>query len=142
MNPTTNTWYVVNINNNGCTNRDSVLVRVVNGVSLIAMPDTTICLTDAVQLNANTNGLAFQWTPAATLNNPNILNPIATPTTASTTYQVRATIGSCSSTDQVVITTVPYPIANAGPNQIVCYNSSTQLSGSHNGIKNSRIIQI
>lgn len=133
VNPTANTWYVVHLNSNGCINDDSVHVRVVNGVSLTAMPDTVICLTDPVQLNANTDGLTFQWTPAATLNNPNILNPIATPVATSTTYQVRATIGSCFSTDAVIITTVPYPIANAGPDQVICYNSSAQLNGSHDG---------
>ncbi|MCY7311115.1 MAG: T9SS type B sorting domain-containing protein, partial [Chitinophagaceae bacterium] len=135
VNPTTDTWYVVQINDNGCINKDSVRVRVVAGVSLTAMPDTIICLTDTVRLNANSNGLAFQWTPAATLNDPNILNPIATPTAASTTYQVRATIGSCFFTDQVVITTIPYPVANAGADPTICYNGSVQLNGNMNGIR-------
>ena len=134
VNPVTNTWYVVQLDDNGCINRDSVHVRVVASVSLIAMPDTTICLTDGVQLNANTNGLAFQWTPAATLNNPNILNPIATPTASSTVYQVRASIGGCSATDIVVVNTVPYPIADAGSAQSICYNTDVQLNGSHDGI--------
>ncbi|HRF17959.1 MAG TPA: PKD domain-containing protein, partial [Chitinophagaceae bacterium] len=75
VNPTTDTWYVANLTDNGCVNKDSVRVRVISGVSLTAMPDTTICLTDAVTLNAVTNGLNFTWTPGATLNNPNILNP-------------------------------------------------------------------
>jgi gliding motility-associated-like protein len=128
--PTTDTWYVVNINDNGCVNRDSVRVRVISVVSLTAMADTTICLTDNVQLGAVTNGLQFQWTPAATLNNPSILNPIATPTAVTTTYQIRAIVGSCSSTDDVVVTTVPYPIANAGISPTICYNTSAQLSAS------------
>ncbi|MDZ4794173.1 MAG: PKD domain-containing protein [Bacteroidota bacterium] len=134
VNPTSNTWYIVNLNDNGCISKDSVQVRVVNGVTLIARADTTICLTDAVQLNAITDGLRFQWTQAATLDNPNIVNPIATPVIASTTYQVRATIGSCFALDDVVVTTVPYPVADAGPQQTICYNASAQLNGSHDGI--------
>ncbi len=134
VNPTTDTWYVVNLNDNGCINKDSVHVRVVSGVSLTAMADTTICLTDAVQLTANTNGLAFQWTPSATLNNPNILNPIATPFAASTTYQIRANIGTCFTVDDVIVTTAPYPVADAGVPQTVCYNAPAQLNGSHDGI--------
>ena len=134
VNPITDTWYVVNLNDNGCINKDSVHVRVVSSVTLNAIADTTICLTDAVQLGANTNGLIFQWTPAITLNNPNILNPTATPTLASTPYQLKATIGSCSATDVVVIRTVPYPISNAGPDKILCYNGNIQLNGSHDGI--------
>ncbi len=133
VNPTSDTWYFVNLNDSGCQNRDSVHIRVVSAVSLLARADTTICLGDPVQLNATGNGLLFQWTPAGTLNNPNIVNPIATPTAASTTYQVTATVGSCSATDDVSIFTVPYPVANAGPDQTICYNTSTLLSGSHNG---------
>lgn len=133
VNPTVDTWYVVTLNDNGCINKDSVHVRVVAGVTLLAIGDTTICLTDPVQLNANSNGLAFQWTPSATLNNPNIKNPIATPTANSTPYQVRAFIGSCFADDFVTIATVPYPIADAGNPQIVCFNKSAQLNGSHNG---------
>ena len=135
VNPTTDTWYVANLNDNGCVNKDSVHVRVISGVSLTVMPDTTICLTDGVMLNAATNGLNFSWTPAATLNNPNILNPIATPTAASTIYQLTATVGSCSTTDFVTISTDPYPVANAGSPQVICYNTSTQLSGAHNGTR-------
>ncbi len=133
VNPTTDTWYVVTLNDNGCTNRDSVHVRVVPGVNLSIMPDTTICLTDTVRLNAQTNGLSFTWSPPGTLDNPNVLNPLATPTAGSTTYQLIARIGSCSTTDQITITTVPYPVADAGSDPILCYNTSGQLNGSHNG---------
>lgn len=134
VNPTTSTWYTVNLNDQGCINKDSVLVRVITFVTLAAIPDTTICLTDAVQLDATTDGLQFQWTPAGTLDNPNIKNPIATPTLASTNYQITARVGSCVATDNVVITTVPYPVANAGADQTICYNTSAQLNGSHDGI--------
>jgi gliding motility-associated-like protein len=133
VNPSTTTWYYVNLNDNGCINRDSVRVRVVSFVSLTAMADTTICQTDSVQLGANTDGLQFVWTPSATLSNPNILNPFATPVATVTPYQIEARIGSCRAFDNIIITAVPYPIANAGPPQIICYNTSAQLSASHDG---------
>lgn len=133
VNPNSSTWYYVNLTDNGCANRDSVHVRVVPGVSLLVRPDTTICLGDAVQLNALTDGLSFQWTPAATLNNASIVNPMATPVDPVTTYQLTATIGSCSASDDVTVRTVPYPVANAGPDQTICYNTSAQLNGSHDG---------
>jgi len=135
VNPTTSTWYYVNLNDNGCQNRDSVHVRVTSGVNLIVRPDTTICLGDPVQLSAVTNGLSFLWTNGATLNNATIQNPIATPVTASTTYQVTAFVGSCFAVDDVTIFTVPYPVANAGPDQTICYNGEAQLNGNHNGIQ-------
>jgi gliding motility-associated-like protein len=33
----------------------------------------------------------------------------------------------------VTILTVPYPVANAGPDPTLCYNTSGQLNGSHDG---------
>jgi len=136
VSPLSTTRYFVTLNDNGCINQDSVNVRVINAVSLQAMSDTTICQGDAVQLSASTNGLSFNWTPAAGLNNPNIINPLAT-VNATTTYTVRASIGSCSMTDQVVVTTVPYPIANAGPDPTICYNGSVQLNGTMNGVRHT-----
>ncbi|OSZ80664.1 hypothetical protein CAP36_05265 [Chitinophagaceae bacterium IBVUCB2] len=132
VNPTSTTRYYVNLNENGCFARDSVEVRVVGFVTLQAINDTTICQGDEIQLNANSDGLQFNWTPVANLDNPNIINPIAT-TIDTTRYFITARIGSCTATDFVDVITVPYPVANAGPPQTICYNTSAQLSGSHDG---------
>jgi gliding motility-associated-like protein len=132
VHPPSTTWYYVQLDDNGCLNRDSVRVRVVNTVTLNARNDTTICANDPVQLGATTDGFKFLWAPAATLDNPNILNPVATPANT-TTYQVTSSIGSCSATDNVTVTVVAYPIANAGRDTTICYNSSAQLNGSMGG---------
>jgi gliding motility-associated-like protein len=126
VSPASNTLYYVNLNESGCINRDSVNVRVVNSVTLKAINDTTICQGDAIQLGATSDGLTFSWTPVANLNKPDIINPIAI-TTTTTTYNVVATVGGCTATDQVVVTTVPYPVANAGVDPTICYNTSVQL---------------
>jgi gliding motility-associated-like protein len=134
VNPPVTRWYYVNLNDNGCIANDSVRVRVVNEVTLRAINDTTICQGDAIQLGATSDGLQFSWTPVANLDNPNIINPIAI-TNTTTAYDVVATIGGCTATDRVIVTTVPYPGANAGAPQTVCYNSPAQLNGSINGIR-------
>lgn len=128
VSPPSTQWYYVDIDDAGCTNRDSVLVRVVNAVSLKAINDTTICQGDAIQLNAVSDGLNFVWTPAANLDNPNIINPIAI-TNSNTRYTVVASIGSCRATDFVDVTTVPYPRSNAGPDPQICYNTPGQIFG-------------
>ncbi|MFZ9387077.1 MAG: PKD domain-containing protein [Chitinophagaceae bacterium] len=127
VSPPVTTRYYVTLDDNGCQNQDSVLVRVVATVSLQAMPDTSICQGDAVQLNAVSDGLSFSWTPAADLNNPNIINPIAI-TNITTRYIVVASIGGCSATDSVNVTAVPYPVANAGIGPQLCYNTAGQLN--------------
>ncbi len=122
-------WYYVDLDDAGCTNRDSVQVRVVNAVSLQAMNDTTICQGDPIQLYAVSDGLSFSWTPAANLNNPNIINPVAV-TNSTTQYKVVASIGTCSASDSLTVTTIPYPFANAGNNMSICYNTPGQLNAS------------
>lgn len=133
VNPTSTTTYQVQLDEQGCINTDTVRVRVVDHVTLTAMADITICLTDAVQLSAITDGLQYLWSPSATINNPTLQNPTAIPTGATTTYQILSRIGSCTAMDDVTITAVPYPLANAGPDTIVCYNTPAFLHGSHNG---------
>lgn len=126
--PKTTTWYKVQLDENGCLNNDSVRVRVVDRVSLIVRPDTTFCEGDGVQLYAATDGLKFSWTPSTGLSDPNIVNPIANPATT-TTYQLRASIGKCFTTDDVTVFPVPYPFVDAGPDVDICYDGQTQLDG-------------
>jgi gliding motility-associated-like protein len=129
VNPPTTTRYYVTLDDNGCVNRDSVNVRVVDFVTLKAYEDTTICQGDAIQLTTTGDGLHYLWTPAPNLNDAALPNPIAT-TKNTTTYQVTATIGHCSASDNVTVKTVPYPIAKAGSDTTICYNSAAQLQGS------------
>ncbi len=129
VNPSATKKYFVQLDDNGCLNTDSVQVRVVNFVTLQARGDTTICTTDSVQLYAVSDGLKFSWTPSATISNPNILNPMARPP-GTTTYMVTATIGNCRATDDVVVSTVPYPIVNAGTDTTICFATTAQLNGS------------
>jgi len=126
VSPTSTTWYYVDVDEQGCKNRDSVLVRVVDHVTLTALGDTTICLGDEAQLNAATDGLRFEWSPIALVSDPAIINPVTTPT-GTTTYSITARIGSCSATDEVTVRTVPYPLARAGADTMICYNTSAQL---------------
>ena len=130
--PSSTTTYTVELDDNGCKNTDTARVRVVSVVTLNARPDTTICLTDSVQLYAQTDGLRYTWAPAQTINDPSLLNPKAKPT-GTTTYQITARIGRCFKTDDVIVSTAPYPKANAGIDTTICHESSTQLKGSVSG---------
>lgn len=131
--PTSTTRYIATLDDLGCIGTDTVRVRVVDFVTLKAMPDTTICTGDTLQLSATSDGLRFLWGPAATVvDNPAIFSPRAVPL-QNTVYTVKATIGGCDATDNVNVTLVPYPLANAGADTIVCFNTMAQLNGSHDG---------
>ena len=126
----TTTYYVNYTDNFGCSNRDSVIVRVVDSVTLKTGADTTICRTDGIPLSITSNALIYSWTPAPTLSDPSAQSPIATPTAPITTYYVRARIGSCFDTDSIKVRTVPYPLANAGADTIICFGTDAFLHAS------------
>lgn len=113
----------------GCVNIDSVFVDVRSFVTLNAGPDTTICLTDSVRFNINSDGLRFRWTPTAGMNNPNLKNPTVRPT-GTTTYSVTGNIGKCATTDNIVVRTVPYPTVFTQGDTTICYDDTTQIFAS------------
>ncbi len=123
------TYYVTVTDGFKCVNTDSVFVDVKQFVTIDAGNDTTICQGDAVNLQAISDGLSYSWTPAATLNNSNIVSPTAIPLNT-TTYNVTGSIGKCKSTDIVTITVVPYPKAFAGNDTAICFNGIAQLKAS------------
>jgi gliding motility-associated-like protein len=127
VSPTVTSNYIVQLNDNGCINADTVQVRVIDFVTLHAMPDTVICATDSVRLRAQTDGLQFNWTPVATIDNPALLNPMALPVN-NTTYQITSTVGGCTTTDEVTVTLVPYPVADAGGDATICFDGEIQLN--------------
>ncbi|MFN5712195.1 MAG: beta strand repeat-containing protein, partial [Bacteroidota bacterium] len=74
---------------------------ILNG-NLVATPAfTSVCSSVPVQLNA-TGGSNYSWSPASGLNNPNIANPIATPS-STTTYIVQSNNSGCVLSDTVVV---------------------------------------
>ncbi len=130
--PAVTTTYYVHLDDNGCLNDDSVKVNVVDHVTLRAMNDTIICSGDEIQLRVESDGLKYAWTPPSQMNDPALANPFAI-TNATTDYQVTAVIGSCSATDNVRVNAVPYPIAAAGADALICFKASIQLQGSTDG---------
>lgn len=130
--PSATSNFIVELNDQGCIALDTVQVRVVNFVTLKAMPDTTICAGDTIRLYAQTDGQRYLWSPAGTIDNPTLLRPLAVPT-ATTRYTIQSTIGGCNATDEVAVTLIPYPVVNAGNDTIICYNTAARLNGSHNG---------
>ncbi len=132
VSPTSTTTYYVDFEDNGCKNRDSVKVNVVDHVSLFPMNDTTICSGDTIQLRLNSDGLQYTWIPAVQIIDATVKSPFVI-TNVPTNYQVTAIIGGCSVSDGIFVNAVPYPLANAGQDFSVCYNTSGQLAGSTDG---------
>ena len=116
----------------GCFNTDSVFVNVVDSVTLIPPNDTTICRGDSITLRPTGDGLLFAWSPVNQFRNPTLKNPTVTPAAASNTYTVTGSIGKCVQTADVVVTTVPYPVVDAGPDVTICFEDTTTISATGN----------
>ncbi len=130
VSPDVPTKYYVTLNSApGCINTDSVFVNVKTFVTLNAGPDTTICLTDTVRFTPFSDALSYRWTPAISLNNSNVKNPVAKPT-GNTTYTVTANIGKCQATDNINIITIPYPVVTTSNDTAVCFGNQAQLFAS------------
>lgn len=129
VSPVATTTYTVSLNDNGCINKDSVNVRVVDHVTLQAMNDTTICQGDTIQLHTQSDALQYSWAPAAQVLSPAVASPRVV-TWLNTTYQVTASIGSCKAIKQVQVTSIPYPVAHAGADTTICFATTAQLNGS------------
>ena len=134
VSPDVSTTYYISITDAfGCVGNDSVKVNVKPFVTQFAMPDTTICTADAVVLRLTSDALYYTWTEnppgGNTLNNPAIKNPTARPL-VTTTYHVVGSIGKCIAEHDIKVTPVPYPVANAGPDNTICFGNSAQLNAS------------
>ncbi|MDO9256079.1 MAG: choice-of-anchor L domain-containing protein, partial [Bacteroidales bacterium] len=135
VSPYSNSSYsVIGTSLNGCKGIASVDV-VVKPIpqNVNAGNDASIALCETYLLQGSATGssgsnLAYQWSPTTGLSNPNIANPVFTPSSSGiVTFTLTVTdINSCSVSDQVIIN-----IASAlnttisGQNNISCYGTST-----------------
>ena len=118
--------------NNGCTVSTDVVVTV-HSVPIVTTSHDSIeyCTgTGGIQLNA-TGGVSYSWSPTSGLNNPNIANPIADPTT-STNYVVDVmNAAGCITKDTIHFTVYSNEgNANAGVDVEICSGESTSLNAS------------
>ncbi len=124
------TYTVVVRDANNCTIAISdVVVGLNDDLTYSPMADPApICEGSPVQLSITSNATSFAWTPAATLSNAAIANPVAKPA-ITTDYTVVMTLGRCTRTDDVRVTVWPAPIPNAGPDGEICLGQDFQLNG-------------
>jgi len=130
VNPMATTNYIVQSKNQyGCISTDTSFIRVFAPFSLQVTPaDTIVCPQSRIQYQTNVAGVTA-WTPSTYLSSTTIGNPISRPDTA-ITYNIIVTdsAGCYADTTTAVIRVFPLPTVNAGPDQVVPYNTSFTLS--------------
>jgi len=110
----------------------------VRPVPTITVPQANnLCVGSSIKLMAtisNWNGpLKYSWFPAATLDHPDSLQPIATPKQG-TTYTLSVTDSNgCVTTQQLKVTFYGQPKVSAGGNRTVCSGSPVALAATETG---------
>jgi len=120
----TTTFTVHSTSPDGCEATDEVIVSVSNLGSDDASATATdyiIATGESTQLNANPTGYAYSWTPASSLSNSSIANPVASPE-EDTIYTLTITDGECTASDTVSVRVLNF---RCGPPNIYVPNAFT-----------------
>ncbi len=127
--PVDTTRYIVTINDNGCTNSDTVTVNVLDFIDVELGLDTTICRTDQFTLSPVSDALSYQWTASTGVPIPgNAKYPLVRPL-VNTTYYVTANLGYCQDRDSVFVRVAPYPQVAVQNDTTICFGDRVQLQG-------------
>ncbi|MCX7744303.1 MAG: gliding motility-associated C-terminal domain-containing protein [Flavobacteriales bacterium] len=120
------TYTVIVTNAQGCSGSASVNV-IINSNPLVNLgPDTTVCNTQTVLLDAGNAGANFFWSDGSS--NQTLLVGSAG------TYTVTVTDGNgCSSSDEITVNYQPLPVVDLGADQTLCLGSSIQIGDTHPG---------
>ncbi len=132
--PTSTSTYVVRVTDaNSCVNRDTITVNV-NPLPIVsAGADLQLCINDTIAIGGAPTGplnATYVWSPAITLLNATVSNPLALPSTT-TDYIVTVTdTNTCVNKDTMKVFVNPLPVVNAGADRPICFGDSTVLGGS------------
>jgi gliding motility-associated-like protein len=129
VNPVATTVYTLNLNN-GCPGSETITVNVNPNPNLtFAIPVTTVCSGDSVQLNVN-GANTYSWSPISSSASSVWVKPAAT-----TNYSVIGTNSfGCSDTSGVTITVNTSPIVTISATKpIICFPDTTTLIASGAG---------
>jgi len=118
---------VEGFNEFGCVANGEVAIDLVTySVEATAVTDS-ICLGESVQLNATAGGAVYQWTEAATLDDENIQNPLATPIVTTTYTVFSENDAMCADSSSVTIVVGDSFAPTVSADAAVCEGQSIQL---------------
>lgn len=127
--PMTTTSYIARAKNRfGCISYDTSVIKVFGPLQLTVYPkDTSVCLGQTVTYNLNTGGI-ISWSPASSISNPGIKNPVAKPASDVVyTVLVKDSAGCYSDTASAKVHVFQLPTVNAGPDKIYPYNTAFSI---------------
>lgn len=130
-------YFIFVTDTKGCTNEDSVLVKVDPLPVIETIGDSSICTGNSlVLLTSGTPGYTYQWNPASYLSDAFIQNPVASPL-SSIRYTVTAKdVFGCTSETSVNISLKNLPVVKTHGDTIICSATPVQLLATSPGNNN------
>lgn len=122
-------YYVLETNTGSCISKQNLSV---NGIALPAANsgfDRSICIGSTTTIGSSGNSShTYSWTAS----DPGYISTTATnvvPPTITTSYYLKQTSNStgCSGRDTVLVTVLPKPVADAGPDKTICGSDSVAM---------------
>src|SRR5690606_18792886 len=112
---------------NNSTNCNLAAFKFQLGLPYSLGPNRTICKGDSTQLNVS-GGVTYTWSPANSLNNPNIANPIATPTETTVYYVSMDFNEGCAITDSIIVEVIDEPVIELENTVTICQYDTVSIS--------------
>lgn len=125
VSPTITTTYTVTASNSCGSSSSPVTVTIGNSLVASVSGNIAICIGNTATLSAS-GGTIFSWSTGATS------NTIAVTPSATASYFVIVTSGTCTDTATITVTVSPPPVAVSG-NAVICQGEIAQLSASGGG---------
>lgn len=119
--------YTITVNDDGCVNKDSIKVNVLDFITVDAGVDSTICKTDTIRLRPTSFALSYLWTASTGETVAPVKFPLVKPLTV-TKYYVTANLGKCQDKDSITITPIPYPEVTTSSVAPICFGNKIQLN--------------
>lgn len=129
INVNTQGKYYVAVSANGCTASDTISISFLPKLPVSIIGDTTICKNSSIQLFAS-GGTSYSWSPASSLSDPFIQNPLASPVSNTTYYLTAVGVNGCATTDSVKVNIWPEPLFKISPSKSICSNDSVEIQAS------------
>lgn len=91
--------------------------------------DTEICIGLSTTLSGDGGEIdsIYSWSPTTGLSDPNIPNPVASPTSTTTYTLTTYDTWGCPETDEIEVIVNPLPDVNAGPDVAICVDGEVEF---------------
>ena len=122
----TDSYVLTGLDNNNCSNTDTIIINSLDLPTVDAGIDETICIGDSVQLNA-TGADSYIWSPNTSISDNSIFNPIVFPSNL-TNYIVTGTdTNNCLNVDTLKVNVNLLPTLTTSNDTTICEGDTIQI---------------